>query len=119
MPSHRLPDILGIPPERHDRLALPAPGRGLRTGRPPIRLAHADPGGGTPPQQSEVHGSAAGLSGSETQVDLDDSPDDPTDPEEPPNQPLAGEARAVVVYAARNLVNTVDTRPVGTAWFSA
>jgi hypothetical protein len=66
-----------------------------------------------PPHTSDA------LSGLESEVDPLDTPDDLGDPEEPPSEPLADENRAIVVYAARNLLNTVDARPVGHAWFSA
>lgn len=114
-----------------------AEARTLRRRRPAHALRAADlgsgsstpppgsgSGGGSPGQQStstpeDVIHSAGGLSGSEHEVDLQEGDDEPADAEEPPNTPLADEKRATIVYAARNLTNTVDTRPTGTAWFSA
>lgn len=72
----------------------------------------------TPADEDIIH-SAGGLSGSEHEADIQQTEDEPSDPEQPPNTPLADEKRAILVYAARNLTNTIDTRPVGTAWFSA
>lgn len=68
--------------------------------------------------QEPAH-SSGGLSGSEEEVDLVSFPDDPSDPEEPASEPLGDEKKAIVIYAARNLTNTVDARPTGHGWFSA
>lgn len=67
------------------------------------------------PETTQTDGGMSGLEGAP--VDL--GPEEYSDPQAPPGQPLADEQRAVVVYAARNLLNTVDARPGGFAWFSA
>lgn len=68
------------------------------------------------PEEDPAH-THGGMSGNE-RVPPDLTPQD-SDPEMPPNTPLADEAHAIVAHVARNLLNTIDIRPGGHAWFSA